>query len=393
MPDFVARGRLIAARQRKDNSRSFARFVDNKVMQKIPLSKCFVNPEVEEAALRALHSGQYILGKECRAFEAELAAYTGTQHAILGSSWTMMVYLLHLAQGVKPGDEIIVPSHTAFPTMEPLMHCGAKPVFIDVDDTCCMDVEQIESFITPRTVGIIPVHLYGHPVNLDRVLTLAAKHKLWVLEDCAQAHGAKYNGRTVGSMGHFGAFSFFPSKNLTVLGDGGCLVTNDDALAEKVRMLRNHGRRDKYHHEFAGFNVRFNEIQGAIGRVMLKHLDRFNDHRRVIAARYNERLKGIVITPPERPWARAVYHMYVVRGQRRDELQKFLNESGIETGIHYPVANHQQPAVTGRFNDIPLLPETEQVVKEILSLPIHGEMPLSDADRVCDVIAEFHEKP
>src|SRR5947208_7965841 len=195
-------------------------------MQKIPLSKCFVNPEVEEAALRALRSGQYILGKECQAFETELAACTGTKHAVLGSSWTMIVYLLHLAQGLKPGDEVIVPSHTAFPTMEPLIHCGAKPVFVEIDDTYCLDIGQIEPLITSRTVGIIPVHLYGHPADLDRVLAIAAKHKLWVLEDCAQAQGAKYNDKTIGSTGHFGAFSFFPSKNLTVLGHCGCLVTS-----------------------------------------------------------------------------------------------------------------------------------------------------------------------
>jgi dTDP-4-amino-4,6-dideoxygalactose transaminase len=177
-----------------------------------------------------------------------------------------------------------------------------------------------------------------------------------------------------------------------VLGDGGCLVTNHDAFAEKIRMLRNHGRKDKYQHEFAGFNIRFNEIQAAIGRVMLKHLDRFNDHRRAIAARYNERLKGIALTPPERTWARAVYHMYVVRVPRRDELQRFLKERGIETGIHYPVPNHQQPAVTSRFSNLPRLPKTERVVKEILSLPIHGEMPLSAVDRVCDAIVEFYGK-
>ncbi|MHB8519322.1 MAG: DegT/DnrJ/EryC1/StrS family aminotransferase [Limisphaerales bacterium] len=359
-------------------------------MQKIPLSKCFVSAEVEDAALRALRSGQYILGQECQAFEAGLAAHTGTKHAILGSSWTMIVYVLHRAQGLKPGDEVIVPSHTAFPTMEPLIHCGATPVFADIDDTYCLDVDHLESLITPRTVGIIPVHLYGHPANLDRVLTIAAKHSLWVLEDCAQAQGAKYNGKTVGSMGHFGAFSFFPSKNLTVLGDGGCLVTNDDTIAEQVRMLRNHGRKDKYHHEMAGFNIRFNEIQGAIGRVMLQHLDRFNDHRRGIAARYHERLKGLVATPPEQPWARAVYHMYVVRVERRDELQKFLKERGIDTGIHYPVPNHQQPAITAKFRNLPRLPKTEAAVKEILSLPIHGEMPLADVDRVVDTIAEFY---
>lgn len=358
--------------------------------QKIPLSKCFVNAEVEEAALRALRSGQYILAKECKAFEQELAAHTGTKHCVLGSSWTMVVYLMHLAQGLKLGDEVIVPSHTAFPTMEPLIHCGATPVFIDIDDTFCLDAEQIESLITPRTVGIIPVHLYGHPANLDRVFAIAAKHKLWVLEDCAQAQGAQYNGKTVGSMGLAGAYSFFPSKNLTVLGDGGCLCTNDDHLAQQVRMLRNHGRQDKYLHEMVGFNIRFNEIQGAIGRVMLKHLDAFNEVRRQIAARYHERLKYIVVTPPERPWAKAVYHMYVIRAPRRDELQKFLSERGVQTGIHYPVPNHQQPAVTNRFHHLPRLPRTEQAVTEILSLPIHGEMTLAAADRVCDVIAEFY---
>jgi dTDP-4-amino-4,6-dideoxygalactose transaminase len=359
-------------------------------MQKIPLSKCFVNDEVRNAALRALDSGQYILGKECQAFEAELAAHTGVKYCVLGSSWTMIVYMLHLAMGLKPGDEALVPSHTAFPTMEPLIHCGATPVFIDIDDTYCMDADQIEAAITPRTVGIIPVHLYGHPANLDQIFAIAARHKLWVLEDCAQAQGAKYNGRTVGSLGLAGAFSFFPSKNLTVLGDGGCLATNNAALAEKVRMLRNHGRKDKYLHEFTGFNVRFNEIQAAIGRVMLQCLDGFNERRRAIAARYRERLKGIVIPPVEMPWATAVYHMFVIRAERRDELQRFLKDRGIETGIHYPVPNHQQPAITSKFPKIPRLPRTEQAVKEILSLPIHGEMPLEDADRVGEAIAEFY---
>ena len=359
-------------------------------MQKIPLSKCFVNAEVEEAALRALRSGQYILARECQAFEAELAAHAGTQHAVLGSSWTMIVYMMHLAQGLKPGDEVIVPSHTAFPTLEPLMHCGATPVFVDIDDTFCLDPAQVEAAVTPRTVGIIPVHLYGHPADLDRIFDIAAWHKLWVLEDCAQAHGADYKGKRVGSMGLAGGYSFFPSKNLTVLGDGGCLCTNDAALAEKVRMLRNHGRKDKYLHEMPGFNVRFNEIQAAIGRVMLQHLDEFNENRRRIAAHYNERLTGLVKTPPERPWAKAVYHMYVVRAERRDELQKFLREHGVETGIHYPVPNHQQPAITTRFNNIPRLPNTEQAVKEILSLPIHGEMKLEAADRVCETISMFY---
>jgi dTDP-4-amino-4,6-dideoxygalactose transaminase len=359
-------------------------------MQKISLSKCFIGPEVEEAALRALRSGQYILGKECQAFEAELAAHTGTKHCVLGSSWTLIVYLLHQLQGVGPGDEIIVPSHTAFPTMEPLIHLGARPVFVDVDDTFVMDLDQVEAAISPRTVGIIPVYLYGHPADVDRVLAIAAKHHLWVIEDCAQAQGAKYKGRTAGSMGDFGAFSFFPSKNLTVLGDGGCITTNNTQMAERLRMLRNHGRQGKYDHEFPGYNVRFNEINAAIGRVMLKHLDAFNENRRKIARHYSQRLHGIVQTPPERDWATAVYHMYVTRCERRDELQKFLKERNIETGIHYPKPNHLQPAVTGLFPFVPRLPRTEQIVKEILSLPIHGEMALDAADQVCDAIAEFY---
>ncbi len=359
-------------------------------MQKIPLSKCFVNQEIREAALRALDSGQYILSKECAAFEAELAAHTGTKYAVLCSSWTMGVFLLHQAMGLRPGDEVLVPSHTAFPSIEPLIHCGGKPVFIDIDDTYCLDTAQLEAAITSRTVGILPVHLYGHPAKLDAIFAVAAKHHLWVIEDCAQAQGAQYQGKTVGSMGLLGAFSFYPSKNLTVLGDGGCLCTNDAALVEKVRMLRNHGRKEKYLHEITGYNVRFNEIQAAVGRVALRHLDELNEQRRQIAARYRQRLAGLVITPPEQPWAKAVYHMYVIRAQRRDELAKFLKARDIETGIHYPVPNHQQPAVTRRFQNLPRLPKTEQVVGEILSLPICGEITLAETDQVCDAIAAFY---
>jgi dTDP-4-amino-4,6-dideoxygalactose transaminase len=256
-----------------------------------------------------------------------------------------------------------------------------------------MDLNHVESLITPRTVGIIGVHLYGHPIDNDRMLAIAKKHNLWVIEDCAQAQGAKYKGKTVGSMGDFGAFSFFPSKNLTVLGDGGAIATSKTDYADRLRMLRNHGRQGKYDHEFTGYNVRFNEINAAMGRVMLKHLDGFNENRRKIAARYNERLQGIVQTPPVREWATPVYHMYVVRAERRDELQKFLKEKkNIETGVHYPKPNHLQPAVIGLFPYLPKLPQTEKAVKEILSLPIHGEMGLDAADQVADAIAEFYGK-
>jgi dTDP-4-amino-4,6-dideoxygalactose transaminase len=358
-------------------------------MRKIPLSRVFLNEEVREAALRALESGSYILAEECEAFEAELADYIGTKHAVLCSSWTAGGFLLHHAMGLKAGDEILVPSHTAFPSIEPMIHFGGKPVFIDIDETYCVDVDVLEASITPRTVGILPVHLYRHPANLDRVFEIAGNHGLWVIEDCAQAHGARFKDKRVGSMGAAGAFSFFPSKNLTVMGDGGCITTNDTALADDIRMLRNHGRKSKYIHETVGYNLRFNEIQAAIGRVELRNIDKLNEHRRRVAARYTERLNGVVKTPPEKQWAYAVYHMYVIRTERRDELAKHLQSRGIGIGVHYPVANHQQPAVTRLYSDLPKLPQTEAAVNEILSLPIYGELPLEDVDRVCDAILEF----
>lgn len=361
-------------------------------MRKIPLSRVFTSDEVRGAALRAVNSGSYILGNECEAFEAEIAEYIGTKHAVLCSSWTAGGFLLHHAMGLKPGDEILVPSHTAFPTIEPMIHFGAKPVFVDIDETYCLNVDLLEASITPRTVGIMPVHLYGHPANLDRVFEIARKHHLWVIEDCAQAHGAQFQKKRVGSMGVAGAFSFFPSKNLTVMGDGGCITTNDTALADDLRMLRNHGRKSKYVHDTVGYNYRFNEIQAAIGRVELRNVDRLNEHRRRVAARYNERLDGVVKTPPEKEWAHAVYHMYVIRTEQRDELAKHLQGKGIGTGIHYPVANHQQPAVTKMYSDLPILPETDTVVNEILSLPIYGELPIEDVEYVCDAITEFFGK-
>jgi dTDP-4-amino-4,6-dideoxygalactose transaminase len=246
--------------------------------------------------------------------------------------------------------------------------------------------------MTARTVGILPVHLYGHPANMDGIFLAAKKHGLWVVEDCAQAFGAQYRGQTVGSIAGSGAFSFFPSKNLTVMGDGGCITTNDAALAKKLRMLRDHGRSSKYVHDFVGYNFRFNEVQAAIGRIELRNIDKLNDHRREIAARYNERLEGAVRIPPERPWARHVYHMYVIATDKRDQLAEFLKSKGIGTGIHYPIANHQQPAMKKMYSDLPSLPRTEEAVTQILSLPIYGDLPLEDVDYVCDAVLEFFGK-
>ncbi len=358
-------------------------------MDNIPLSRVFLNDEITEACAAVVASGQYILGRECRAFEEELAAYTGSKYAVLSSSWTAAVMLLLQTMKLTPGDEVILPSHTAFPSVEPIIHAGATPVFVDVDDSYCMDPEQLSAAINLRTVGIMPVHLYGHPADMDAIQQLADRHGLWVVEDCAQAQGARHQGRRVGSIGNAGGYSFYPSKNLTVLGDGGCICTDDERLAEGVRMLRNHGRKSKFTHEKVGYNLRFNEIQAAAGRVALRYLDELNHHRRQVAARYRERLSDKVAVPPERPWAEPVYHMFVIRTRRRDALADFLKARGISTGIHYPVANHQQPAMTARYEDIPTLPNTEQWVDEILSLPIHGQMPIDEVDRVCDAIEAF----
>jgi len=360
-------------------------------IKKVPLSRVFVDDEIRAAALRAVNSGRYILAEECEALEVELAHCVGTKEAVLCSSWTTGALMLFHAIGVKPGDEILVPSHTAFPSIEPMIHRGARPVFIDIDDTYCLDVDLLEPSITSRTVGILPVHLYGHPANLDGVLAVAKKHGLWVVEDCAQAFGAQFNGRRVGSIAPAGVFSFFPSNNLTVMGDGGCITSDDAALAQKLRMLRDHGRKSKYIHDFIGYNFRFNEIQAAIGRVELRNVEKLNEHRREVAARYNDRLANVVRTPPEKVWARHVYNMYVVRTgpDERDALADYLKGRGITTGIHYPVANHQQPAITKRYSDLPQLPVTEAAVGEILSLPIYGDLPLEDVDVVCDSVIEF----
>ena len=254
----------------------------------IPLSRPPVDDEIKGAALAAIESRHYILGPECKAFEAEFARYIGTRHAVLTSSGTAALWMTLKALGAKAGDEVLVPAHTAFPTVEAICFSEATPVFVDVDDTYAMDPADAAQKITSRTVGIIPVHIYGHPVNLTRVQELVSRHGLWLIEDCCQAHGATWQGKKVGSFGRAGAFSFYPSKNLTVMGDGGILVTDDDEIAARCRRLRDHGRLNKDVHSEVGFNLRFNDIQAAIGRVILGRLDAMNERRRQLAARYEK---------------------------------------------------------------------------------------------------------
>ncbi len=354
----------------------------------IPLSRPPLDDEIKQAVLAAMDSRQYILGPECRAFEKGFAAYIGARHAVLTNSGTAALWMTFRALGVKAGDEVLVPAHTAFPTVEAICFGEATPIFLDVDDTYTLDPADAAAKITPRTVGIVPVHLYGHPVNVIAVQELASRHGLWVVEDCCQSHGAEWQGKKVGGFGRAAAFSFYPSKNLTVMGDGGIIVTDDEEVASRCRRLRDHGRLNKDVHSEVGFNLRFNDIQAAIGRVLLKRLDAMNERRRQLAARYAERLKGLpVALPTEQPGARHVFHLYVIRTDRRDALAAFLRERGIQTGVHYPVPCHRQPAVESL--NAPSLPRTERFVREILTLPLSAGHTEEEIDQVASAVREF----
>lgn len=352
---------------------------------KIPLSRVHHSEVIDRRILEVVKGGNYILGPECKEFEKELAAYFGVPHVVLSSSWTAAVHLLHIAQQMqgelKPGDEILVPSLTAFPSIEPMIHAGCKPVFCDIDDTYTIDPEDAKRRITSRTRGILPVHLYGRPANIDALQALARDHGLWIIEDCAQSHGAKWRGKRAGSYTEHAAFSFYPSKNLTVYGDGGAIATRDPEIARRVTMLRNHGRKDKYLHEKVGYNLRFNEIQAAVGREQLKVLDGLNSNRRKWADVYRRELsgvKGVVLPPADEPGVtESVYHMFVIRLDNhdvRESLAKHLKEKGIETGVHYPVPNHQQPAIVELYGTPASLPKTEDYVRRILSLPMYPDL-------------------
>lgn len=356
----------------------------------VPLSRPPVDDEIKAAVLAAIDSRQYILGPECKAFEQEFARYNGARHAVLTSNATAALWMLCKAFDVKANDEILVPSHTAFPTIEALCFAGAVPVFVDVDESYTVDLKDAAAKITPRTVGFVPVHLYGHPANLDGVQELCAANGLWLIEDCAQAHGAAWQGKKVGSFGRAAAFSFYPSKNLTVMGDGGLLVTDDDEVAARCRRLRDHGRINKDVHAEVGFNLRFNDIQAAVGRVLLRRLDAMNDHRRALAARYNAGLAGLPIAlPQEASGARHVYHLYVIRtaAADRDALAAHLKARGIATGIHYPVPSHRQPAV--EYLSPPPLERTERIVREILTLPISAGHTDAEVDEVIAAVRAF----
>jgi dTDP-4-amino-4,6-dideoxygalactose transaminase len=359
----------------------------------IPLSRVTVTDEMKAAILAVVDSGRYILGPQTRAFEQAFARYIGVDHAVAVSQGTSAIQLALTAIGVEPGEEVLVPTMTAFPTIEGVIHSGATPVFVDQDAHGCMDPEDAARRITDRTVGMVPVHLYGGVADLGVLEVLAEHHGLWLLEDCCQAHGARWGDRTVGSIGRAGCFSFYPSKNLTVLGDGGMVVTDDGELASRVRMLRDHGRTDKFTHAIVGFNLRFNEIQAAVGRIQLELLESFIARRRAIAARYDAGLRDLdhLVLPHERPGTRMVWHLYPIRcadQATRDALAAHLRTAGVETGIHYPIPNHIQPAMLAR-GTAPSLPEAERAGCTLLSLPMFPGLTDEQADTVVAAVRSF----
>ena len=349
--------------------------------------------EIDAAIHAVVASGQFVGGSAVKRFEAEFASYCGTSHAVAVGNGTDALHLALRALGIGPGDEVLTVAHTFVATVAAITLAGAVPVLCDIDpDTYCLDSEDAARRVTSRTKAILPVHLYGHTADMAPLLELADRHGLFVLEDAAQAHGARCRGRRAGGLGHAAAFSFYPSKNLGAYGDGGAVTTNDPALAERVRRLRNHGRISKYEHADFTFNSQLDTLQAAILSVQLRHLARRNARRRALAARYDARLRRVrgLALPQETEDAEHVYHLYVVRTRHRDALQTALSAAGIEWGVHYPVPIHLQPAWAAAFPSAAgrgLFPTIERYAGEILSLPMHPHLSDAQIDHVADVVA------
>jgi dTDP-4-amino-4,6-dideoxygalactose transaminase len=335
-----------------------------------------IKPEIDAAIARVLDSCQFVLGAEVAGFEQEFAAYSGTAECIALNSGTSALHLALLAAGVGPGDEVITVPFTFVASVAAVTYTGARPVLVDIDPrSFTLDPSTIEAAITPRTKAILPVHLYGQPADMDPIMEIARRHGLVVIEDAAQAHGAKYKGRPVGSIGDMACFSFYPGKNLGAYGEGGAVTTSNPEYAHTVRMLRDWGQDRKYHHVLRGFNYRMEGFQGAILRVKLRHLERWTEARRAVVQQYNDLLADSgVETPAEMPWARHVYHVYTLRSDDRDGLQAALQADGIQTGIHYPVPVHLQPAYADLGYGRGAFPGSEAAAEQVLSLPLYPEL-------------------
>jgi len=344
--------------------------------------------EIDRAIAKVCDGGWYVLGEEVRAFEGEFAKYCGATHGVGVGNGTDAIHLALRALGVGPGDEVVTVAHTAVATVAAIEMTGASPVFVDIDPvTYTLDPSKLEAALSPRTKAIVAVHLYGHPADMDGISAVANAKGIPVVEDCAQAHGAELGGRRVGSMGRLACFSFYPTKNLGAIGDGGMVVTGDAALAARLRELREYGWRERYVSATTGVNTRLDELQAAVLRVKLRRLEADTELRRAHAARYREGLGGTSLAlPVERPGAHHVYHLYVVRSAGRDELQRRAKEKGVGTLVHYPVPIHLQPAYAGRVRGSDKLPETERAAKDVLSLPMYPELQPLEVSTVIDVL-------
>ncbi|MSM41261.1 MAG: aminotransferase class V-fold PLP-dependent enzyme [Geobacter sp.] len=347
--------------------------------------------ELDAAYRRVMESGWFILGKEVAAFEEEFAAYCGVRHCIGVGNGLDALHLILRGMGIGAGDEVIVPSNTYIASWLAVSYTGAIPVPVEpVEATCNIDPTRIEAAITPRTRAILAVHLYGQPADMDPINEIARRHGLKVVEDAAQIHGARYRGQRAGSLGDAAGFSFYPGKNLGAFGDGGAVTTNDDQLAEQVRMLRNYGSREKYVNELPGFNSRLDELHAAQLRVKLTVLDAWNARRTELAALYGELLCGTELVLPAVPaWADPAWHLYVIRCGRRDGLQRRLQEAGIGTLIHYPIPPHLQQAYADLGHGKGDFPLAEQIADEVLSLPMGPHLAPEAVERVCAVIREM----
>jgi len=344
-----------------------------------------IKGEIDAAVLGVLASGQYVLGEEVLRFEQEFADYCNVKHAIAVNTGTSALHLALLAAGIGPGDEVITVPFTFVATVSAICYTGARPVFVDVEPvTLTMDPAEIEAKITPRTKAIIPVHIYGQMADMDAIKAIADHHRIPVIEDACQAHGAQYKGQRAGSIGVSGCFSFYPGKNLGACGEGGLVVTNNDEQAKTMRMLRDWGQEQRYHHLLKGFNYRMDAIQGAILRVKLRHLEAWTEARRTHARRYSSLLAGSpdLKIPVEAADRRHVYHVYAIRSRDRDGLQRVLSADGVPSGLHYPIPVHLQKAHADLGYQAGDFPVSEAAAREVLSLPIYPEMPSQHIDQV-----------
>ncbi len=349
-----------------------------------------IEGELVEAFKKVLESGQFILGPELEKFEQNAAEYLKVKYAIGVGNGTDALTLALKALDIKEGDEVITTPFTFFATAETIAMLGAVPVFVDVDDsTLNIDANKIEEKITPKTKAILPVHIFGQGARMEKILEIARKYNLKVIEDTAQGFGATRNGKYLGTIGDIGTFSFFPTKNLSCLGDGGLITTNDDSIAKKVKMLRVHGSPKKYYHEFLGYNSRLDSIQAAFLNVKLKYIDRWNARRREIAEIYNRELKPFVRVPEVDEGNIHIYHQYTIRTDKRDALNDFLNNRGIMTQVHYPIPLHLQPALSYLGYKEGDLPVAERATKEVLSLPVFPEITDDEISYVIDSVKAF----